>query len=274
MNTNNIVKKEWCVRQIILLTGVCMIILSNPFALNAFEIDEGKEVNITAASSYTSRYIWRGFDLYGDNDGAIQPSIDISTNALRWVDISFNLWSSWAIDSGHEEADEIDYSVSISRDVCDFLNVSTGYVYFDYPNANSLADVNEFWGSISILAIPGLEEIPLSTTIWAGYDFPVDSGGPERGWYFSLTEAVEVELPKVSEMLDAPVLGSAITIGGTDGVGGVDAELLSYIQYSLSMTIGKGNVSFGPSLHYVDNFEDTINDNDEIWVSCDFSVGF
>ncbi len=46
-------------------------------------------LGVTLDFTYASRYIWRGFDLYRSNDGAIQPSIDVD---LCGTGFGFKIW--------------------------------------------------------------------------------------------------------------------------------------------------------------------------------------
>ena len=54
----------------------------------------------TIKADYTSRFIWRGYDAYGNNHSAIQPSADID---LFGTGFGVNVWSSRANGSGFEK---------------------------------------------------------------------------------------------------------------------------------------------------------------------------
>ncbi|MBN1913683.1 MAG: hypothetical protein JW788_04715, partial [Candidatus Omnitrophica bacterium] len=117
----------------------------------ALELGPGTTVDITLTDTYASRYISKGQDAFADNDSSYHPSVDITFPKLIMdADISFNAWGAFALSKGHEEYDEIDYSVSLSKDILDSWNVVLGYSYFDYPRANELVDTNDPWGSLTL----------------------------------------------------------------------------------------------------------------------------
>ena len=97
-----------------------------------------QEVAITVTSGYASRYIWRGQDLFANNDSLFQQSADFSLKEIfEKTDISFNVWSGFPTQDGHELSTELDYSTSVSHDFSEF-NWSGGYLYFDYPKNERL----------------------------------------------------------------------------------------------------------------------------------------
>ncbi len=161
--------------KMILLQLLVVFLTSTAFALDMGD----QKVNITLTQSYVSRYIWRGLDLYSDNDGAYQSSVDMALpKVFKNTDISFNVWGAFPTSSGHERATELDYSIKASHDFTAF-NLSSGYVYFDYPKANDQSDVNEYWTSFSLFKLP-LLPIDVSLNLFAAYETESAKGGPEK----------------------------------------------------------------------------------------------
>ena len=156
----------------------CMFLFMITVGTYALTLGE-KDATLTFSESFVSRYVWRGQDLYGENDSAHQPSIDLTLHDVAGGDLSFNVWGSFSLNKGHEDAEEIDYTVSFSKDAFDgVLTVVKGYTYFDYPNASSRSDVGEPWMSLTLNQIPELP-IDVAFTVFAGYDFQTKSGGPD-----------------------------------------------------------------------------------------------
>jgi len=61
-----------------ILLAVVILLIAAAFAqAEQAEQAEGDRLGVTLDFTYASRYIWRGFDLYRINDGAIQPSIEV-----------------------------------------------------------------------------------------------------------------------------------------------------------------------------------------------------
>ena len=245
-------------------------------ANNSFAFQAGhQEVNVTVTNSYVSRYIWRGQDVYADNDAAYQPSVDISLPGfLRGTDVDFNVWGSFPLSKGHELADELDYTLSFSRDLSDLYNLSLGYTYYDYPKANKYSDIQEPWVSFTFNKIPYLP-LDVSFNIFAGYDFAVSSGGPEEGWYYSWGLSTELPLPECSFTQNGQSLSLGITNWGQDGVAGLKPSSLYAAEINLSTAYTVGKFGIAPKLSYTINYEEGINNgNEELYGGVDVSCVF
>lgn len=231
----------------------------------AFELSS-RDVEITLSESFVSGYIWRGQDLYADNDPAYQPSINIVLPGfLEGADISFNVWGSFPVNSGHENIEELDYTLSLSRDISEDCNLSFGCTYFDFPNAASASDVNEPWAYFTLNKIPGLGP-NVAMNIFAAYDFQARSGGPDEGWYYSYGFSTDIPLPKT----DLTQTGQAISLGianwGNDGVADLKPSFLYASELSLATTYKFSGFSITPGLHYAINHSGRINNGkDEFW---------
>lgn len=240
----------------------------------AFKVGE-KDVDVTLSEDFVSRYIWRGQDLYPDNDAAYQPSIDISVPKLLFgSDVSLNVWGSFPLHKGHETATELDYTLTFTRSVADVFDISVGYTYFDYPKANAKSDVQEPWTSITLNKIPVLP-IDVSFTVFAGYDFEAVSGGPDEGWYYSWGFNTELPLPSIAVFQNEQTLALGITNWGNDGVAGMKSSSLYATDISLATTYVFKSFSITPSVNYTINYEDEINNGEEeIWSGLDVSYAF
>ena len=246
------------------------------FLANAFALEIGfQKVEITAADSYVSRYIWRGQDLYGDNDGAHQPGVDIAfPKLLGETDVSLNIWGSFPMNSGHEDAEELDYTLTFSRDLADLFNVSSGFTYFDYPNTGKTADVSEPWLSLTLSKLPFLP-IDVSLNGFVGYDLQAASGGPDEGIYFSWGFDTELPLPELALCQDGQILVLGIVNWGNDGVADLKPSSLYATEVSLSTSYNLAGVSITPNLHYTINHEEKINyGNEELWGGIEVSYAF
>ncbi len=234
-----------------------------------------QEVDVTVSNSYVSRYIWRGQDVYSDNDGAYQPSVDVSLPGfLKGTDVDFNVWGSFPLSKGHETADELDYTLSFSRDLGDLYNLSLGYTYYDYPKANKYSDVQEPWASFTLNKIPYLP-LDVSFNVFAGYDVAAASGGPEEGWYYSWGLSTDLPLPQSSFTQSGQSLSLGVTNWGEDGVAGLKPSSLYATEISLSTTYAMGKLSITPTLNYTMNYKEEINNgNEELWGGLEVSYAF
>ncbi|MBU2043771.1 MAG: hypothetical protein KJ619_00875 [Candidatus Omnitrophica bacterium] len=235
-----------------------------------------QEVLVTLSDSYVSRYIWRGQDLYADNDGAHQLSIDVAfPKFLYGTDLSFNLWGSFPLNSGHEDGEELDYAVAFARDLLDEqFNLSAGFTYFDYPNTSSTADVAEPWFSIVLNKIPFLP-IDISATVFAGYDFAAKAGGPDEGWYYSWSFATDIVLADLPFTQKDQVLSLGFTNWGNDGVADLKPSKLYATDIFLSTSYQYKGFTFTPALNYTLGHNESINSgNDEFWTSFQVAYSF
>lgn len=243
----------------------------------AFGLEMGNhEVQLTVLESFASRYIWRGQDLFSENDPAYQPSIDIALpDFLDRVDVSFNVWAAIPLNNGHEDGQEVDYAVTLSNDIFDnTFEVSTGYTYFDFPNTRSTADVQEPWVSLTLNKIPALP-VDVSMTIFAGYDFKAVSGGPDEGWYYSWKLGSEIPLARTAFTQKDQNLSLGITNWGNDGVADLKPSVLYATEFSFSTTYKFGILNISPCLTYIINHEDEINSgNEEIFGGIELAYVF
>jgi len=236
---------------------------------------EGQDVDITLSEAYVSRYIWRGQDLYGENDAAYQPSIDIALpEFLFGTDVSLNVWGSFPLRSGHEDAEEFDYTVTFSRDLIDNVNVSVGHTYFDFPNTTSKTDVSEPWLSVTLNKIPAFP-IDVAMSVFAGYDFQTTSGGPDEGWYYSWGFDTELPLPIFPIFQKDQTLALGIVNWGNDGVADLKPSSLYATELSFSSSYAFWGFSITPGIYYTINHEEEINSgDDELWAGVDISYAF
>ena len=261
-------------RRYILYIGSLFLVLvrSSPQVL-AVEINS-QQIDITASTSYVTRYIWRGQDLYGDDDPAVQPSIDVALpESFLGSDIAFNVWGSFPLNGGHDDGTELDYVLTLSRDVLDgAVNLSAGYTYFDFPRAGGTWDIQEPWVSLGINEIPALP-VAVSFSIFAGYDLKAASGGPDEGWYYSWGFTADIPLPECALFQQDQALSFGVTNWGNDGVAGLEPSAFYATELSLSTSYAFSNVSISPSLNYTINHESAINSGDEeIWGGLEVSV--
>jgi len=245
--------------------------LTNVFAL---EIGSQK-VEITVSDSYVSRYIWRGQDLFGDNDGAHQPSVDIAfPGLLGKTDVSFNVWGSFPTNSGHEDSEELDYTLTLSTDLGELFNISSGFTYFDYPNTGKTADVSEPWLSLTLNKLPFLP-IDVYLNGFVGFDLQAASGGPDEGVYYSWGLGTDLPLPDLVLFQGDQALSLGVVNWGNDGVADLKPSALYATEISLSTSYALAGLNITPNVHYTINHEELINEgNDELWGGIEVSCAF
>ncbi len=252
---------------------VAMVVLCGLAGIvHAAEI-AGNEATITADVTYTTKYMWRGFNLYSA-DSAIQPSVDVALeNGL-----SFNVWASYANGGGNVNGTEYDYTVAYSNTLNEGSTMqadySVGWTYFDYPDTKSRdADAQEIFVTAAFPEMVGGGITPHAAIFQM---WPAKSGGANSGtagtiYLMGLNYDFELE--------SAPEL--PMTFGWdivyNDGTGGesIDHDW-SHMVWSLStaMTCPATGATITPSIYYQNTFESTVNSGDELWASLSYSLGF
>ena len=181
---------------------------------------------------------------------------------------------SFPLNSGHEISTELDYSLTGSHDFLDVFNVSSGYVYFDFPKANKNSDYNEFWGSLTWLELPNLP-ILISATLFTGYEIEAAAEGPENGQYYSWGFVSELNLTQRKLFQEDQKLSLEVTNWGNDGVAGLKPSRLYATELSASTSYSLIGFSIIPAFHYSFSHEKEINSgDDEVWGSIDIRYVF
>ena len=91
----------------------------------------------TLDMSFTTRYVWRGFNVYGSKS-AIHPSIDLFSPDLNF---GFNLTVHRANSSGYETFERWDYTAyyiaKLFKDEPAEIDLNFGYMYYNFPQQSS-----------------------------------------------------------------------------------------------------------------------------------------
>jgi len=206
------------------------------------------QIGIRTDITLASRYIWRGFDCIVDDRPSLQPSI---TFEFGTSGVWFNAWSAFALaDTDFVELDLVlGYDKAFSED----LSLSAGAGYFTFPSMPNYPDENS--ATPEVYAGVTLTSFPLSPNLTFYYDFNMGDGV-----YATLSVSPEFS-----------VLGgtmySSLLVGYTRQYRELDVDPgLSDICLGVSTNLESKHLTFTPSLNYVIVPNETINDENEIWV--------
>jgi hypothetical protein len=227
--------------------------------------------------SYTSEYIWRGFDLL-DDGGAFQPSANFDLGG----GFSANLWMSYADCHGetHDEATEYDYTLAYSGTVYEDCPWKTDYMvgwrYYDYIKQNSKdGDMQEVFATAEMPRLFDGTIIPHAAVfqMWSaksGSDVAVrDAGGTIYLMGFNY--------PFVLDPMPSLPLTFSWDIVYNDGTGNADVDHdWSHMVWGLStkMTCPLTGAKIVPAIYFQNSFEDSVNNEDELWGAISYSFGF
>jgi len=253
----------------ILLTAVLL------FATAGLVQAEEGELGVTMDVTYVSRYIWRGFDLYGNNHSGFQPSVDID---LWGSGFGVKVWNSMSNGGGsYVNGEEIDYTVYYASSILEGdamqTNYTLGWMYYSYPDMprSGGPDAMEAFAALSWPNICPMGIVPSYTYIhmWQA------DGGNKSGFrkaggpihVFGLGYGLDVD----GQTLD---LSAAAVYNDGTGAAVVDSDW-SHLVWGVSTKFPMAeNLTFTPGFYYQTSMDDTVNTSDEYWTSLSLTYAF
>ncbi len=272
----------------ILLTAVMLLVITSMARVQAQA--PGPELHGFADLTFSSKYVWRGFDIY-DDKSAIHPSVDLNYGGLG-INVTGHRANSGEFENGERWDYSLYYMGAMNMDQSYALQYRLGWVYYNYPdqptegsNAPGVqnAALQELHAVVSFPKIipGGLVPSYVLVKLW-----PSDSGS----FSGSKTPAVPGLGGTASGFAHIFMLDYALTMGGilpetpeqvlnlhsevvfNDGVGpagqNVDHDWSNAVfGVSTDFDLAE-NVSITPGLYYQITMDDSVNDDkDELWVS-------
>jgi len=274
-----------------LLVGM-VVLLSVTAFVNAAEEAATQDLGATVNLSYTSKYIWRGFDIL-DDTGAFQPSVNFDLGN----GFSANVWASYSGSSGVTSANNsspgfastsrvnlTEYNYTLAYDGTAYedcpwkTNYQVGWRYYDYiDTASKDNDVQEVFltGSMPALLDNGIvphfgvfqmwEAKQGASKATTGRDFSGTIYAMGFGYGFTLDQAPELPMNFTWDIVY------------NDGTGHTTVDHdWSHMVWGLStsMTCPATGAKIVPAVYFQNSFEDTVNTEDEFWASISFAFGF
>jgi len=269
-------------KEVILLTVVVLSVAGFAHAQD--------EIHGTAALTWQSKYVWRGFDVYDDHS-AIQPSVDLD---LFGTGFGLCVTAHRANSSGNiagigfEDLERWDYNLyyggKLFEDEAYATNWRMGYVQYNYPDNSSHTessyDLSELHWILSWPnAIPGgVVPTYVLVKLWP-YNSDSYLGDTASGWahIFMLDYALSVQpiLPDTDEQ----VLRLHSELVFNDGVHplgapGVDHDW-SNLTFGVETDFDLGNnLCLTPGIYQQISMDDSVNDEDETWVNLSLKYKF
>ncbi len=256
----------------ILLAAV--ILLSTAGLVQAQE----NELGVTLGVKYMSRFIWRGFDIYRNNDGAIRPFIDVD---LYGTGFGVNVIHTRGIGDemrNTENMEKFNYTLYYRNKLFEgetyATNYKAGWVYYNYPDRpRKSADLQEAFVSLSWPEICPEGIVPKYTVVkmWPAISGAYDSARFNGGWWHILGFDYDLSVPGL--MPDTPEqilrLSAEMVYNGSVYAGGksVDHDW-SHAVFGVSTNFDLGNnLTFTPGIYYQSSWDDSVNASDEYWTT-------
>ena len=244
--------------------------------------------------TYQSKYIWRGFDVYGDKS-AIQPSVTLD---LYGTGFGISAMGHRANSSGYENAERWDYTLFYKNALFDGESYATqymlGWVYYNYPDLkDEWADLQEIHAVLSwpeILPVEGLVPSYVLVKLWPSssgslvakqLDLTTEtpSAGTASGFahIFMLDYGLPIEglLPNVPEQVFR--LHSEIVYNDGVGPAGQDVDSdWSNVVFGIATDFDLvENVILTPGVYHQITMDKSVNDDkDETWFTLGMKYEF
>jgi hypothetical protein len=247
-----------------------------------------EELHGSLELTYQSKYVWRGFDIYGDKS-AIQGALNLD---LYGTGFGIGVMGHRANSGEYENGERWDYSLYYKNAVFDGESYMTqyllGWVYYNYPdNSRKVMDIQEAHFIMSwpeILPVEGLVPTYVLVKLWpTGSGSAVGSTSPFGGtasgfahiFMFDYPLPIEDLLPELPEQ----VLKLHTEFVFNDGVGpggqNVDHDWTNGVLGITTDFELAENVTLTPGIHYQVTFDKSANtDSDELWCTLGMKYSF
>ena len=264
------------------------ILLAAVISLITVGLVHAQEAELTGTIdvTYLSSYIWRGFDCYAQGHSAIQPSINLD---LYGTGFGLKILSGRAIHGGFEDKEELDINLYYNNTFFEAENYATnyqiGYVYYNFPDNPKkgsptlmCGDMQELYAALAWPNICPFGVVPSYTAIlmWPseGKGYARNNGGWAHVFGLDYAWTVPGLLPETPEQ----ALNLHAEMVYNDGVGpageAVDNDW-SHAVFGVSTDFEVvENLTFTPGFYYQSSWDDSVNSQDEAWVSLAMSYKF
>jgi hypothetical protein len=269
-------------KRVCLLAGVVL------FAAVGFaQAGEGGGLHGAIDFTYQSKFVWRGFDLYGDKS-AFQPSIDLD---LYGTGFGVSAMGHRANAGGFENMERWDYTLYYYNRLFDGAAYATNYrvnwVYYNLPdNDKQDFDLQEIWTGFfwpELLGIKGLVPgyilahcSPSSSGSMVGTRSMF--GGTASGWAHIFMLDYALPMPSVLSNGPEQVLRLHTDVTYNDGVGpggqNIDQDW-SHAVFGVATDFEMGRFVLTPGLYHQVTMDKSVNpDKDETWVTLSATYKF
>lgn len=218
------------------------------------------QTNVPAAvkieNVFVSDYFWRGFDITNEKP-AFQPSLTLKEERTG---ICFCIWNSTGLNRQRtKKVDEWDFILSYSRVVSNKVEISSGYIHYNFPNGNLPNVTHEFNLGFSVNTL-------FSPALKVYYDVKMGTGVYVIG---SVSQKI-INLPLFA--------GAAI---GYNRKMFIKYSGISDVTFSLSgnVPLKYRNIYFLPSINYTiipKNMQgkNGLSEQNEFWSAIGFGISF
>ncbi len=245
------------------------------------------ELHGTFDVSYISRFIWRGYDAYGQNHSAFQPSVDLD---LFGTGFGANIWMSRANQSGFENSEWLSYTLYYKNmlwaDEAYATAYKTGYSYFSYPDEPQKGSApagsgGHFQEAFAGFAWPKLLPGGVVPSYAAFVSWPSRSNAfntDNGGWAHVFALNYDMMIPGLINANETQKLqfGVHTVYNCSVGPAGNAADHdWSHAVFTVALDFPLNeSLTFTPSFNYQSSWDDSINTQDEYWTGLSLKYKF
>jgi len=245
----------------------------------------------TVGITWDSQYIWRGFDVF-DDESAVHILADLN---LFDTGFGVSVVAHRAFGREFEDLTRVDgtayYQNSLFAGEPYVTNYRLGYVYYYYPGLNEGESLDLMEGHV-VLSWPNLLPIEgLQPSYVAAYTrpgrldetwgvFPSDHEDNMTGWIQILMLDYGFTVPALFHSLEDQVIRLHSELVYNDSVSPYGDNISSAFSHavfgaSTDFTFGADkNIVLTPAVYYQLSLEDTVNTENEFWVSVGLKYEF
>ena len=252
---------------------------------------ETAELHGSVGAEFSSKYIWRGFDVFDDH-AAIHPSVDLD---FFGTGFGFNAIGHRANSSGFELNERWDYILYYQNRMFDggpyTTNYRLGYMYYNYPDRSShdvsdSLDLQEFHTIFSwpdLIPIKGLVPTYCLVKLWPSNSNSLvgarsPGGGTASGFahIFMLDYGLPITCPITGANRILNLHSEFVYNDGVSPNGATDVDHdWSNGVFGISTTADLGNNLFlTPGVYYQSSWDDSVNPEDEYWTAVSLKYKF
>jgi hypothetical protein len=238
--------------------------------------------------TYQSKYVWRGFDIYGDKSGT-QATLNLD---LYGTGFGIGVMGHRANSDKYENGERWDYSINYKNALFGGESYVTqymvGWVYYNYPDhSRKIADIQEAFAAFSwpeILPVEGLVPTYVLVKLWpTSTSTVVGAGSPTTGTASGFAHIFMLDYPLTLEdllpELPEQVLKLHTEFVYNDGVGpggqNVDHDWSNAVFGITTDFELAENIVFTPGIHYQITMDKSVNaDQDELWCTLGMKYSF
>jgi len=233
--------------------------------------------------TFLSSHIWRGFDVYPNNHGAYQGSLDLD---LYGTGFGVKLLSSRAFSKGFENTEELDLTLYYGNNLFEgeayAIDYTVGWVNYNYPDQPvRAAHMQEAFASFSFPDAGPFGVVPSYTIVcmWPAKSY--STVGPNGGWLHIMGLGYDLTVPGLLPETPEQTLHLSMELVYNDGAapGSAGAAFVDHdwshavLGISTEFDLAE-NIALTPALYHQQSMDSSVNNEDEWWLSLGLSYKF